>query len=441
MLLYNLSIAVVEMTSDKVITIGNTTVFRVAEFQWDTITIGIVSCIHSYGGLIAFLGGYLVDKFGGSVSCSLSMMICGVLTILHPAILYLDYNLFLFCRFITGFFVNCFFISTAEMYSRWFPKKERSTLIAIGYNGVNVGAAIAYPLFGYIADKWGWQMVFYVSGIISLFISLLCLIIVKNRPSEDTRISESELSYILIGTDDASRKKVAHPYKKIFSSKAVFAVCVGKFTNLWITTILSLSLPLYVKDLTGKSTDEVGLISSIPAIGQILIFPITGVFLDVWKKTTEIEWTLMHKISIGFAFLSSSVFFLAAILLNNFTMSMIFFALIQIMMSIVPAITEPICVNISPNDSSVTASLSQFMGSLAIVVSRTSFGFMTTNHSSQEWNNCFLLTSGVLIFGTAVFILFGSSEAQSWSSISIFEQERDPLVKYDEHGKRYSNIS
>ncbi|KAL6990258.1 CDP-4-dehydro-6-deoxyglucose reductase [Sarracenia purpurea var. burkii] len=288
MLMYNINIAVVEMTSNKKITIESATVFQQAEFQWDTVTIGIVSSMHSYGGFFAFIGGYFVDKLGGSVTCSMSMIVCGVLTILHPAVLYLNFNVFLVCRFVTGIFVNSFFVSTAEMYSRWFPKKERSTLIAISYNGLNAGAAFVYPLFGYIANKWGWQTVFYVSGVISLFISILCLVIVKNRPSQDKWISEAELLYILDETDDALRKEVSHPYKKILTSKPVFAACVGKFTLMWITTVLTISLPSYVK---GKSTDEIGIISSIPTVGQILIFPVAGAFLDLWKKATATDLT------------------------------------------------------------------------------------------------------------------------------------------------------
>ncbi|XP_065225574.1 uncharacterized transporter slc-17.2-like [Planococcus citri] len=427
MLINNMNIAVVEMTSNKTIsTAGNIPVVRMAEFQWDTVTIGNVSSILWYGGLFAFFVGYFVDKFGGSGTCVISMMMCGALTILHPIILKFDYIGFLACRFVTGFFLNLFYASTPEIYSRWFPKTERSTLIAIGYNGLNVGAALAYPLFGYIAHDWGWQMVFYVSGTISIFISILCLIVVKNRPSQDGRISEAELSYILDGTDDASRKEVSHPYKKILLSGAVLAVCFGKFTLEWVMTILTACLPLYVKDLTGKNTDEVGLISSIPTVAQIFIFPIAGLLLDMWKNTTSIELTLMHKITISIAYLSSSIFFAVAILWSDFATSMVIFVFIQIMVSIVPAAFEPIIVAISPNDSSVIAGLCKFSTCIAIIVSRTCVGFLTINHSTQEWNNCFLLTNGVLIIGTVIFILFGSSEAQLWSAS---DREREGLIK------------
>ncbi|XP_065223016.1 vesicular glutamate transporter 3-like [Planococcus citri] len=441
MQIQNVNIAVVEMTSNKTIAVsGNETVVRVAEFQWDTVTIGTVSSILWYGGLFAFTAGFFVDKFGGSGTCVISMMICGVLTILLPVILKNDYFGFLMCRFITGFFLNLFYASTSEVYSRWYPKKERSTLIAIGCNGANFGTAIAFPLFGFIAAEWGWQMVFYVSGVISIIISLLCLIIVRNRPSQDGLITEAELSYILEETDDASRNKMHHPYKQILSSGPVYAVCFGKFTLLWITTILTACLPLYVKDLTGRETGEIGLISSIPTIAQIFMIPFVGLLLDRWKNTTSIKLTLMHKITVGLAYLASSLLFGIVVLASDFTTSMIIFVFMQIITSIVSVVIEPIIVGLSPNDSSVVSGLSKFLGCTAVIISRTCVGFLTINHSPLEWNNCFLLTIGVLIFGTVIFIVFGSSEAQPWSSVSS-DQERARLVKIKYRRRKSSTNS
>ncbi|XP_065208426.1 vesicular glutamate transporter 3-like isoform X1 [Planococcus citri] len=429
MLINVTNIAVVEMTSNKTITMGDETFIRPAEFEWDTVTLGTVSNVLWYGGLFALFGGYFVDKFGGSVSCSMSLLIAGFLTIFHPAILYLDFNAFLVCRFVTGFFLNVFSISTAELYSRWFPRKERSTLISIGYNGVNAGIALAFPLFGFIANKWGWQMVFYVSGVISLIISILCLTVVKNRPSQDTWISKTELAYILEETGHEFREERSHPYKRILLSTPVLAMCVGKFTLMWINTILSASLPLYIKDLTNKSTDEVGIISSLPTVAQIFAFPLAGIFLDGWRNRKGIDLTRMHKITICIAFLSSSILFVVAVFINDFTISMILFVVIQIIMSTGPAVLEPIIVNISPNDTSVIAALGKFSFSMGSIVSRTCIGFMTINHSSQEWNNCFLLTSAVLILSTVIFLRFASSETQPWSSSTNFDQERTRLIK------------
>ena len=48
-------------------------------------------------------------------------------------------------------------------------------------------------------------------------------------------------------------------------------------------------------DLTGKSTDEIGIISSIPTDAKIIMFPIAGAFLDGWKNTKDINLTQVNR--------------------------------------------------------------------------------------------------------------------------------------------------
>ena len=74
------------------------------------------------------------------------------------------------------------------MYSRWFPKKERSKLVSFSFNGSNAGVAIAYPFGGYFAYKWGWQAAFYASGDESYIYLLKKIENVKNLPLQSNFI-------------------------------------------------------------------------------------------------------------------------------------------------------------------------------------------------------------------------------------------------------------
>ena len=64
--------------------------------------VAVVTNIFAYGGLFSCFGGYFVNKFGGSVTCSICMLISGIVTLLHPIALQLDFRLFLACRLVTG---------------------------------------------------------------------------------------------------------------------------------------------------------------------------------------------------------------------------------------------------------------------------------------------------------------------------------------------------
>lgn len=52
----------------------------------------------------------------------------------------------------------------AAIFVYWAPPNELSRLIVINVAGTNLGAAVNYPVTGYLAYHYGWKAVFYVTG-------------------------------------------------------------------------------------------------------------------------------------------------------------------------------------------------------------------------------------------------------------------------------------
>ncbi|XP_065208417.1 vesicular glutamate transporter 2-like isoform X2 [Planococcus citri] len=431
----NMNIAVVEMSSNTSITQDNITITRAAEFDWDPATVGIVTSLINYGGLLAFVNGFVINKFGGSVSCAFCMLLSGFATILHPVALYQGFYTFLLCRFLTGIVEAAFYASTSEISSRWFPLSETSTLIAYSMNGVNAGVTITHPFCGYLAHEWGWQMVFYITGALSVIISVIFWIFVKNHPSQDRTISKIELDYILHGKEtktssikqennlNGTKTKVFHIFRLIFTSGPVWALFILTSTYMWIFTIVTASFPIYIKDLTQKDTDEVGYISSIPGLVYMLMFPLVGIFMDFWKNHSSISTTAMHKIITGAAFICCILLYVCNTMVSDLITSLIIFIFIQVSMSFVSLIVSIVTVGLAPNHVSHVASINIYFFSLGAIAAQTSIGFMTTNHRLQEWHNFFLLTAAVAAFGALIFVILGSSAPQQWSTSPSIEEE------------------
>ncbi|XP_065208493.1 vesicular glutamate transporter 3-like isoform X2 [Planococcus citri] len=423
---FNISIAVVEMTNAKKIETGNTTEIRPAEFDWDSKTVGVVLSIFYYGGLFSFLFGSVVGKIGGARSCALSMLLSGSLTMLQPLSLHYGFYTFLACRLINGLPESLAMVSILEVCSKWVPENEKSKLMSFTVNGLNVGAAVVHSLCAFLADRWGWPMIFYGTGALSITMSIICFILVKNRPTDDKWISEKEVAYIQQGIKGTSKGKVVHAYKRILLSLPVWAILSSRFTLMWISTILITNLPLYVKDLTQKSITQVGMMSSLPTAISIFVIPICGILMDFIKKSFKMSATTLYKTLISGAFLFNSALFLCSIALSNFTVSMVSFVLIMMSQSIINLSSQIVTISIAPNSSSVIAALGMFAFNLSSILSRSITGFMIKNHSVEEWNNCFILTSGVSLFGAIFFLLFGSSEVQSWAATPTKEPGESP---------------
>ncbi|XP_065208501.1 vesicular glutamate transporter 3-like [Planococcus citri] len=414
---FNISIAVVEMTSSKKIGNSNLTTTRPPEFDWDSRTVGSVLSMFYYGGLISFMGGYIVSKLGGATSCALFLMLSGFTTALHPITLHHNFYLFLAIRFLTGVFENLIIISMSEVSSKWIVKNERSKLTSYSISGLRVGMAIVHGFCGYLAQGWGWPMIFYATGAISLITSLCCFIAMKNQPSEDKWISDAELKYIESQQENittSSRKNVKHPYKNMLLSAAIWALFVVRFTHGWVVTIVITFLPLYFNDTTVESIEKIGIFSSVPNAVSIFIIPICGILLDYSRKI-NIPITLMHKIVIGGSFAICSALFLSSVIISNFIVSMIAFSLIQMFSGIIILIMQIIIISVAPNSSGAVAGLVNFVSSMSCILARETTGYMTTNRSMEEWDNCFILSSAILMLSAVIFAFYGSSEAQSWS--------------------------
>ncbi|XP_065208461.1 sialin-like isoform X2 [Planococcus citri] len=336
---FNISIALVEMTYSKQIKNGNLTETQLPEFDWDANIKGLILSIFYYGGLVSFLGSYFVSKIGGANCCALTMMSSGIITLFHPISLQYSFFLFLVCRFVVGISESLLVVSIFEVSSQWTPKNERSQLVSISTTGVNIGLAIVHGVCAFVAFNWGWRMIFYVTGSISLITSSVCFILMKNRPSDDKRISKRELSYIQERITTVPPKKVRHPYMKIISSAAVWALLVVKFAVVTGMTFISTFLPMYVKDITHKDINEVGIISSLPNILNIFMLPVWGILLD-YGKSINISVTLMHKIIIGGSFILIGVLFASAALISNFTVSIISFLLIQTLLFLIGLVSQ-----------------------------------------------------------------------------------------------------
>ncbi|XP_065208495.1 vesicular glutamate transporter 2-like isoform X2 [Planococcus citri] len=358
------------------------------------------------------------------------MAMSGILSLLGPASLYVHLYVFVANRVLSGLFEGFASASTSEIFARWAPVQERSRLTSYGTSGTHVGIALTYPICGYLIKKWGWTAPFYVEGAVSFIWSLLWLIFIKNDPSKDKRISKRELDYIQQGTGNVRRRHVTSQFRNIFISPVFWALCIGKMAYSWVFTILLICLPFYVKDTTHRPTEEVGLLSSIPNMVSIAMIPIAGTFIDYWQNHSKLEITQIHKILMGIGFVVGSLLLVTVALISNFTVSMVCFILIKIVGSLNGVIVQVIVLYMAPNNSSIIAGLSAFWYRVSTVLTRTTLGYMTPNHSVQEWNQFFILSAIILFLSAIIFTLYGSSKPQPWSSIPTSnDEDQNPSIE------------
>src|SRR3984957_13008469 len=88
------------------------------------------------------------------------------------------------------------FPANNTLVSRWFPTRERGLATGSYTAGEYVGLAIAAPLLAWLAVRFGWHSVFYLTGGLGLVWAFAWLVWIRNRPQSDTRVSAAELEHI-----------------------------------------------------------------------------------------------------------------------------------------------------------------------------------------------------------------------------------------------------
>ncbi|XP_065208353.1 sialin-like [Planococcus citri] len=414
MLRGNLSIAIVEMTSEKNISIGDKIITQKPEFAWDMKTKGWVLSLFSYGFCFGFIGGFLTTKYGGVTICGVGILTTAILTMLSPLALRTNIYLFGVGRMAEGFFESFAYASTCDIFSRWIPKHELPKIVAFSFTGYHVGAAVTFPVCGFIAQYWGWSMIFYFSGSIAIIWSILFFLMVRNDPSQDERISASELRY-LTEMQVRDRKTITYPWRKIFTSKALWALCLNKIAYSWAQMTMVFCFPLYIKDITNKDVAQVGVLSGIPNVANVFITPIAGLIISHLQNNLGYDASQVQKSTLTVGLLVAGVLFFI-VGFSNFVVSLICSVFIVISLTIQVTVVQLVVIGISRDHAGFVAGVSAFWFSASSIVAPLSIGYIVVNHTWEEWCGCFALSGSVMIFTAIITVFYGSSNDQGWSS-------------------------
>ncbi|XP_065208315.1 sodium-dependent phosphate transport protein 3-like isoform X2 [Planococcus citri] len=209
----NLGMAVVHMTSSRKITYSNGTVQLIRpEHPWNSIQKALVISSFAYGRFFGPVGAVFAGRIGGATLYSVGILGAAVTTFCMPFCLHFSFYLFVLGSAISGLFESVAYASVSQIWSRWAPPDERAKVISLGGIGTFGGSVVSFLVSGWILHEWGWRVLFHVSGI-SMFVWFwIWIMVVKNDPSDDKRMSDAERTYI--------KDRINNQIHKLF-------VCIG----------------------------------------------------------------------------------------------------------------------------------------------------------------------------------------------------------------------
>jgi MFS transporter, ACS family, hexuronate transporter len=185
--------------------------------------------------------GWLTDKIGIRLGLAAAAIVWCVASTAHGLVS--SVTGFILARIVLGLGEGGNFPTCIKTVATWFPVRDRALATGIFNSGSNIGAMLA-PLIGaLVVALSGWQVAFYVTGMIGLIWVAFWLVNYRS-PDEHPRVTPSELVYINQDPEVATEKV---PWSKLLTYAGTWVYIAGGvltnpawwFYNNWVPSFLN----------------------------------------------------------------------------------------------------------------------------------------------------------------------------------------------------------
>jgi len=281
--------------------------------------LGILSSIYFYTyAILQIPAGIMADCYGPRLVISVAMLIsaCGA------AMLGLTDSLFgLYAgRFLSSLGVSLIYVNIAKIQVDWFRLREFATMCGLLTLIGNAGSLLAATPLAIIVESLGWRASFYIIGVYSLIMAVICWLVVRDRPSDvglpsitDIEVREGGATATLQPTNinimDGIKTVMGNWYTwpPFLASVTLYGVYMA-FIGIWgvpyfmqIYNMPRLAAANHVMamvvgnmvgaPLVGYLSDRLGLRRG-PFILVSILFLITWLVLTIWNGARPAEWGL-----------------------------------------------------------------------------------------------------------------------------------------------------
>lgn len=251
-------------------------------------------------------GGWLLDKFGPRKIVGGAGVIWGSFQLLGG---FATSGLFLtFTRLGLGASEAPVFPAGAKLNANWLPAKERArgaTFVdAAGPFGSAVGGLLVTLLIGVFG---GWRMAFIITGAVTVLISALYFIYLRDTPAQHKGVNAAELAHINGGESAVETVSGPTPSVKDYArSTSFWGLMFGRLG--WATVwwgIISWT-PSYLSSALGFDLAGLGwgtfLVYGMGVVGQL----VAGMTADKWRQSTP-RYNFVMKTIFGISGLGTAI--------------------------------------------------------------------------------------------------------------------------------------
>ena len=265
-------------------------------FSYDSTQKSLVAAAFSLG----YLSGILPSGYAGTVSSPKAVMATGVAmwslaTMAAPTAAMSSFNTLLFSRCLMGASESVTIPLIQTFISRFSPREQRTTHLALVFSGLNVGSILAFLVTPLILERFGWEGPFYGFGSLGFFWLAIWWAAAKDYPSayEAARggyEATAAAATSVVSEAEQGDQAVQIDWKAILRDKNVQAITAAHMaSNVGLYFMLNF-LPIYCNSMFQTNVQDSASFAILPAISSGLSGLLGGRLADYlivkgWDKT------------------------------------------------------------------------------------------------------------------------------------------------------------
>src|ERR1035437_4939477 len=221
----------------------------------------VVICFQIAYAMGMLLAGKFIDKVGTKSGYAWSLIGWSIAAIGH-AFGHHTWS-FGFWRAALGVTEAGNFPAANKAVAEWFPKKERAFATGLYNSGANVGAIVTPLTVPYIAEAWGWEWAFILTGVVGLTWLAFWYALYASPAAklQSGKLSQAEYDFIHSDVDEqeAERADVAKAkvsWFKLLTFRQTWAFVVGKFLTDPIWWFFLFWLPSFLNGENNRKVKE-----------------------------------------------------------------------------------------------------------------------------------------------------------------------------------------
>jgi MFS family permease len=227
------------------------------DLRLDAAQLGIIFSIFFAGyALFTFAGGYASDRFGPkrvfiwsmtawSIFCGLTAAAVGFFSLLIVRVLF-------------GCGEGPFGAAASKMVNNWFPPRRIATAIGVANAGTPIGGALAGPVAGWLAVRYGWRTSFVVLAALGLVWTLCWALFVTDKA--DAPSSSRELK------EPREAQGSPPPLSFYLRQPTVIATGAAFFSYAYVLYFFLSWFPSYLTMARHLDISRMGMLNAIPWI-------------------------------------------------------------------------------------------------------------------------------------------------------------------------------